>query len=153
MPLIEENFCLTLTRNLHLSMGTSSDEGGDIQFKKWDPVTETLCSGEPNIDVTGNITLAVSGDDSEIQIEEFNDIFAGGFFSVIGLGDGSQVQTKKEVKIEAAGAIPGGLFADVGILLTAPDDKGEVQVEEDNDLDATGGDILHSAAPTAPTAR
>ena len=125
----EEDFCLVLAGNLSITMNTGSDEGGDIQFKKVNPggLAGTPCAS-PNIDVAGNITLTVSGADSEIQIEEDNDILAGGSITLTGNGEGSQVQTKKNVTLDATGG---------SISLTAPAFKGEVQVEENNDFDAT----------------
>ena len=128
----EENFCLRLHGNLHISMNTGTDEGGDVQFKKVDPLT--VACGLPNINVDRNITLSVGGGDSEIQIEEDNHLKAGGDISLMGNGLGSQVQTKKNVTLEA------GTDATDDITLTAPDGGGEAQVEENNKFDA-GGDI------------
>lgn len=131
----EENFCLVLHGNLSLTMNTGTDEGGDVQFKKFDnSSSDKLCdggAGQFNIDVAGNITLTVGGGDSEIQIEESNHIRAGGNITVTGNGEKSQVQTKKNVTLDAGG----------NITLKATGDTSEVQAEENNDFDA-GGNIL-----------
>ncbi len=119
----EENFTLILYGDLTLSMSTGTDEGGDVQFKKF-----------ADISVEGDITLDVSGEDSEIQVEEESTFVAGGSITLTGDGLGSQVQTKKNVTFAAG----------VNISLTAPGSKSEVQCEENNDFDA-GGHILLSA--------
>ena len=90
----EENFCLRAHGSLNLSMSLTSDEGGDVQFKKFDLAsavaarpagfraqvfTDAECGASPNIKVNGDILLSV-GDptpgvvqgDAEIQIEENN---------------------------------------------------------------------------------
>ena len=96
-----------------------------------------------DIDVDGDIMLKVSGSDSEIQIEEDSTLMADGSITMTGDGLGSQVQTKKNVTLKA-----GGVAGGVGISLTAPGLKSEVQVEENNDFDA----VVTSCSKLAPTA-
>ena len=137
----EENFCLRLHGDLMLTMNTGTDEGGDVQFKKFeeDKVDVIFNDGTTacgdNINVDGDITLMVGGKDSEIQIEEDNHLKAGGSIKLTGKGEGSQVQTKKGVMLTAGD----------DITLEAPDFKGEVQAEESNDF-AAGDNILISSA-------
>jgi len=129
----EENFCLILHGNLTIIMNTNSNEGGDVQFKKFVASDPNKCSdGSPNIDVTGLIMVTVGGEDSEIQIEEFNDIMAGGSITLTGNGLGSQVQTKKEVILQSLNG---------NITLEAPDTGGEVQAEENSIFEALSGNI------------
>ena len=147
----EENFCLKLSGDLTLIMNTGEDEGGDVQFKKFDVfspdelcgITESSDPGGgipdiPNIDVRGTIMISVGGeDDSEIQIEEFNFIKARGAITITGNGKGSQVQTKKGVT----------LLSDMGLItLSAPGKGAEVQVEERNLLDAFGAITLSAGS-------
>lgn len=157
---LEETLCMRLHGELEISMNTGGDEGGDVQFKKFelekavfqpghpaagDPVVfsdDTLCGTSPNILVDDDVTLSVGGGDSEIQIEEFNHIKAtNGFISLTGTGLGSQVQTKLEVTLEAGGMIGGPApYTTVGILLSSLSAGGEVQAEVDN-LFTTDHDI------------
>ncbi len=151
----EDNFCLRLYGDLLLSMSLEGDEGGDVQFKQFDldsvvrpepfrahEFTDgTDCGGSPNINVDGDITLSV-GDplnevagDAEIQIEVGNHLKAGGDISIEGHGEKIQLQTKKNVTLEA------GTDADDDITLSALGDFSEVQAEENNKYTA-GGDIL-----------
>ena len=129
----EEDFTLILHGNLTISMNTGTDEGGDVQFKK---VSLPKAIPSPNIDVAGDISITVGGGDSEIQIEEDNYLRADDI-SLTGNGLGSQVQTKKNVTLEATAG---------SVSLTAPGSGGEVQAEDNNDFDATGSITVASGA-------
>ena len=94
----------------------------------------TPCGGSPNILVDGDIELSVSGPtggDAEIQIEAGNHLEAGRDIILKGLGEKSQIQTKKDVTLVAVR----------DIILSAPGSKSEVQAEDDNTYTA-GRDIL-----------
>ena len=112
----EDNLCLRLHTdppgsggNLIFTLSTDSDEGGELQFKKFEhgkfDVVEftdaTECGDSPNMIVDGSVTMTVAGlDDGSIQIEEGISILAGGDIIMTGLGGGSQIQIKKDVVLE-----------------------------------------------------
>ena len=157
----EENFCLRLHGSLNLSMSLTSDEGGDVQFKKFDSLsvvrpagfrvvggvpgtvfTDGACGASPNIRVDGDILLSV-GDpapppglvqgDAEIQIEEGNHLEAGGDILINGYGLKSQLQSKKDVTLHALGGFMDADGLRPGdITLSALGDFSEVQAEENN---------------------
>ena len=85
-------------------------------------------------------TVTLKGEDSEIQIEEFNHLEAGGDILVTGDGDKSQVQSKKEVTLVAGGNIT--------LSASFTDTNGEVQAEDDNTFTA-GGNITLRTGPNS----
>ena len=153
-----ENFCLRLhsngtTGDLMIA-ATSSGHGGDVQFKKFESSTvkfkgeATECGASPNIKVDGSIVITVTGGDSDFQIEEDNDVMAGGSITLTATSANSKLQTKKSVMLTADGPNVGpgddGTMHD--ITLSAASSGGEVQVEENNDFLADDDITVSSGA-------
>ena len=145
---IEENLCLRL--HGHLMLSNLGGDEGDLWFKKFEAdkvfveFTDRECpapEASPNIIVDGDIEIEVGEKDGLIQIEEFNEMEAGG--SITLTGNAGQIQMKKEIVL-TAGSSTGN------IKLSAAGDKGEVHIGDDNDYDATG-DITVEAGPGGKT--